>query len=202
MQIKIGGAPFEVEDKVGELIHSQEVRASAAEELAASGTKVLAALESATGHKDVGQAIAALAGLKDKAAQADVLATENTKLKTDLGEVAKAKKATEITALLDAASADGRLTPANRTKLTAADAPSFTQEPEHLKAYLDMLHKVVKTEGDREVKTDDTIVALTDEEKRIAGQQRVSVEHMAVMKAGGPAALRKVLDAEKAAAKK
>ncbi len=201
MKIKIGGAEVEVADEVGELIHSQEVRATAAETMAAQAAPVLAAIESATGHKDVGEAIAALAGLKEKAAQADVLAADKAKLQASLDEVAAAKKKAEVTALLDEASKDGRLTPANREKLTAADAPVFAQEPAHLKAYLDMLPKVAQTKGADPVKADDSVVALTDEEKRVAEGQRVSAEHVAVFKAGGPSALRKLLEAEKAAKK-
>ncbi len=198
-KIKIGGVEFEVEDKVEELVRSQEVRATTAEGLAGQAAPVLAALEGVTGHKDVGQAIAAINGLKDKAAQADVLATENGKLKAELSEVAKAKKAAEITAMLDGAAADGRLTPDIRKKITGENAPAFAQDPVQLKAYLDVLPKVLTTEGTREVKTDDKIVALSDEEKRIATSQRISPEHVAVFKAGGPEALRKLLEAEKAA---
>lgn len=201
MKIKIGGVEFEVEDKVGEILHSQEVRAKAAEEIATQASPVFAALEKITGQKDHGAAIAALAGLKEKADRADVLVTENTKLTAELGEVAKAKKAGEIVALLDAATADGRLTPVNRTKLTAADAPSFAGEPAHLKAYLDMLPKAVKTEGEREVKGDDAVVALTEEDKKVGGRQKIDAQHMAVFKAGGAEALQKLLAAEKAAKK-
>ena len=93
-----------------------------------------AELVAATGAADATSAAATIAGLRAKASRADELQAQITKLEA-------AQRQAEVTALLDEATADGRLTPAKRVELTAADAPGFARDPAALKVFLGCLQK-------------------------------------------------------------
>ncbi len=100
--------------------------------------KMQAELFAVTGKATVGEAMAVVAGLKEKSAQVDVLQAELAKRDAAAAQAAEARKAAEIKALYDEACKDGRLSPAKRAALEAS-GHLFTKTPTDLKAYLDCL---------------------------------------------------------------
>lgn len=153
----------------------------------------------ATGEKTIGDALAKIAGLTEAAKRTDELSAEVAKKTEELAKVATEKTQAEISALLDAASKDGRLTPAHRAELIAPEAPAFARDVAQLKVHLGALPKIVRTvddPGPRAIPTDDSVVSLTDLEKKVAAGQHVDAAHVAIFKAGGSEALDKVLKAE------
>jgi ATP-dependent protease ClpP protease subunit len=150
-----------------------------------ASSKVAVDIMALTGKATVGEAVAHVAGLKEKAARTDELAAE-------LEKVRAAQRQSEITALLDEASKAGRLTPAKRAEFLKADAPQFAKDPTQLKAFLECLGPpvVAKTgEGARPTEEKpDQLPELTEVEKAQALKARVSFEGFQIMKHGGSAA--------------
>ena len=98
-----------------------------------SHVKATTELLAVTGKATVGEAMAMVAGLKETASKVPELTAE-------LAKRDEAKRASDVTALFDAASKDGRLTPAKRKDL---EAQAFAKDPAQLKAFLDCLQPVV-----------------------------------------------------------
>ena len=123
-------------DPVVPTTKSFEERIVALTDRALAAEKVHGELLAITGKATAGEALALVAGLKEKAARADELAVQ-------VGKLAAEKRAREVTALLDEAARDGRLTPAKREELMKADAPALARDPVQLAAFLDCLLPVV-----------------------------------------------------------
>lgn len=145
---------------------SADAAVLAAKAFAATGPeKTLSAVQTATGKATIGEAVAMIAGLKEKASKADELAAQ-------LAKVASEKRAGEIKAMLDEASKDGRLSPAQRAKLTGAERPAFAKDfdtdPAALKSYLDELPKLTGSPAAAPVASGDP--AVTPEVEKIATQ--------------------------------
>ena len=113
-----------------------EARITALTERTEVAEKVQGELLAITGKATAGEALALVAGLKEKAVKADDLAAQLAKFETE-------KRAGQVAALLDTASREGRLTPAKREELMKADAPAFARDPGQLKVFLDCLQPVV-----------------------------------------------------------
>ncbi len=154
-----------------------EARFAALTERAEAAEKVQGELLAITGKASAGEALAMVAGLKEKAAKADELATQ-------LGKLEAEKRAGQVAALLDAASREGRLTPAKREELMKADAPAFARDPAQLKVFLDCLQPVVvpvaapKHEEPKEVFE----AALSTDEKHYAEQLKLDPKKFAEFK--------------------
>lgn len=103
------------------------------------------AMLSATGEADVRSACATIAGLKEKAASAAELQAKFAALEVE-------RKQTEIAKLLDEATADGRLTPAKRARITGEEGEPFNSDPVSLRKYLNLLDKPAPAPREPEVK--------------------------------------------------
>ncbi len=154
-----------------------EARFAALTERAEAAEKIQGELLAITGKATAGEALAMVAGLKEKAARADELATQLTKLETE-------KRAGQVAALLDAASREGRLTPAKREELMKADAPAFARDPAQLKVFLDCLQPVVVPAAapKHEEPKEEPQAALTEDEKHFAEQLKVDPKQVAEFK--------------------
>ena len=139
--------------------------------------KVSAQLLEVTGKATAGEALAMVAGLKEKASKADELAAQ-------LGSLEAEKRASQITALLDGASREGRLTPARREELMKADAPAFARDPAQRKVFLECLQPVVvpASAPKHEEPKADPQAALTEDEKHFAEQLMVDPQKVAEFK--------------------
>lgn len=127
-----------------------------------------------TGETDANKAVAVLSATKEKAARADELTAK-------LSAVEAEQKQAKLTSMLDEATKSGRLTPANREKLSAADAPAFAREPETLATFLSMLPAAVPTVT--APKSDSPAVSLTAEERAVAKQMGLDEKAVAARKA-------------------
>jgi len=139
--------------------------------------KVSAQLLEVTGKATAGEALALVAGLKEKGAKADELAVQIAKFEAE-------KRAGQVTALLDTASREGRLTPAKREELMKADAPAFARDPTQLKVFLDCLQPVVvPAAAPKHVEPkEDPVASLTEDEKHFAEQLKVDPKKIAEFK--------------------
>ena len=143
-------------------------------------------LLAATGKQNVAEALAQVEGLKIKAARADDFQAELVKLGAESAKTAEVRKTEEIKALLDAASKDGRLTPAKRAELEKPEAPAFARDPAQLKAVLEMQPKIVVVAGDPAGATrspvNDAEVVVLDALTRSYGEKlHVDPVHAALM---------------------
>jgi ATP-dependent Clp protease protease subunit len=132
----------------------------------------------AIGKATAGEALAMIAGLKEKAAKADELAGRVAHLEA-------VRRTQQVTALLDAAARDGRLTPAKRVELMKDDAPAFARDPAQLQVFLDCLQPVVvpaaapkHQEPEKEPEP-----VLTEEELHFAEQLKLDPKAIAEFKA-------------------
>jgi len=144
---------------------------------AAAAEKVHAQLLEVTGKATAGEALALVAGIKEKAAKADELAEQLAKFEAE-------KRAGQVVALLDTASREGRLTPARREELMKADAPAFARDLAQLKVFLDCLQPVVvpvAAPKHAEPK-EDPVASLTEDEKHFAEQLKVDPKKIAEFK--------------------
>ena len=139
--------------------------------------KVSAQLLEVTGKATAGEALALVAGLKEKGAKADELAVQIAKFEAE-------KRAGQVTALLDTASREGRLTPAKREEMMKADAPAFARDPTQLKVFLDCLQPVVvPAAAPKHVEPkEDPVASLTEDEKHFAEQLKVDPKKIAEFK--------------------
>jgi ATP-dependent Clp protease protease subunit len=130
------------------------------------------------GKATLGEAMAMVAGLKEKAGRADELAAQLAKLEAE-------KRAGQVAALLDTASREGRLTPAKREELMKADAPAFARDPTQLQVFLDCLQPVVVAVAapKHEEPQKDPVASLTEDEKLFAAQLKVDQTKVAAFKA-------------------
>jgi ATP-dependent protease ClpP protease subunit len=182
-----------------------EAQLAAANTRADTAQKVTAELLALTGKATAAEALAVVAGLKEKAAQADALAAEVTRRGAQLATYAAEKRTAELKALFDEASKDGRLAPAKRKELEAPEAPPFARDPTALRAFLDCLPKIVATidaPTKPAEKPADPSAELTAEERAAAEARHLDLKLVALMKADPTG---KLLDEElkrrKAAAK-
>ena len=179
-----------------------EADAKTIAELKASNESTIKAqtdLLAATGKPTVGEALAALEGLKIQASKASEFQAEIAKRDAEAVKVAEARRAEEIKAMLCAAEKDGRLSPAKRAEWEKPEAPAFARDPVQLAACLDVLKPAVRVEGapgPTPVPTDDNVVTLNADEERAAKAMGITPTKVAIFKAGGAPALRLVLDAE------
>jgi ATP-dependent Clp protease protease subunit len=137
-----------------------------------------AELLGATGKASVGEAVAMVAGLKEKAMKADELAGYVAKLEAE-------KRAAEVKDLLDGASQDGRLTPAKREELMKADAPAFARDPMQLQVFLDCLQPVVvPAAAPKHLEpAKEPVAVLTEDEQHFAEQLKLEPKAVAEYKA-------------------
>ena len=151
-----------------------EARISALTERAEVAEKVHGELLAITGKATAGEALALVAGLKEKAAKVDELATRLAKLEAE-------RCAGQVAALLDTASREGRLTPAKREELMRADAPAFARDPAQLKVFLDCLQPVVVAAAAPRHEEPKTALeeSLTEDEKHFAEQLKVDPKKVA-----------------------
>lgn len=127
----------------------------------------LAALLTATGKPTVGEAVGAIDGLKAEAGKVVAL---NTKL----AAIEKATTDAKATALIEAATKDGRLPPA---KLEGAKKLYADYGLPALEASMGMLTPVVAVASAGEkVPGETTTITATDEQKKIAAQLGVPIE--------------------------
>jgi ATP-dependent Clp protease protease subunit len=131
----------------------------------------------ATGKANAGEALAMIAGLKEKAAKADELAGRVAHLEA-------VRRTQQVTALLDAASRDGRLTPAKRVELMKDDAPAFARDPAQLQVFLDCLQPVVVPAAapKHQEPVKDPEPVLTEDEKHFAEQLKLDPKAIAEFK--------------------
>jgi ATP-dependent Clp protease protease subunit len=154
-----------------------EARFAALTERAEAAEKIQGELLAITGKATAGEALALVAGLKEKASKADELAAQLSALEAE-------KRMGQVAALLDAASREGRLTPAKREELMKADAPAFARDPAQLKVFLDCLQPVVvpvaapKHEEPKAAPE----AALTEDEKHFAEQLKLDPAKVAAAK--------------------
>jgi ATP-dependent Clp protease protease subunit len=145
---------------------------------AETAEKGQAELLSAIGKATAGEALAMIAGLKEKAAKADELAGRVAHLEA-------VRRTQQVTALLDAAARDGRLTPAKRAELMKDDAPAFARDPAQLQVFLDCLQPVVvpaaAPKHQEPVKEPEPV--LTEDEKHFAEQLKLDPKAIAEFKA-------------------
>jgi ATP-dependent Clp protease protease subunit len=134
-------------------------------------------LLAATGKANAGEALAMIAGLKEKAVKADELAGRVAHLEA-------VRRTQQVTALLDAAARDGRLTPAKRLELMRDDAPAFARDPAQLQVFLDCLQPVVvpaaAPKHQEPVKEPEPV--LTADEKHFAEQLKLDPKAIAEFK--------------------
>jgi ATP-dependent Clp protease protease subunit len=154
-----------------------EARFAALTERAEAAEKIQGELLAITGKATAGEALALVAGLKEKATKADELARQLAGFEAE-------KRASQVAALLDAASREGRLTPAKREELMKADAPAFARDPAQLKVFLDCLQPVVVPAAapKHEEPKEDPQAALTEDEKHFAEQLKVDPKKVAELK--------------------
>jgi ATP-dependent Clp protease protease subunit len=145
---------------------------------AETAEKAQVELLAATGKANAGEAMAMIAGLKEKAAKADELAGRVAHLEA-------VRRSQQVTALLDAAARDGRLTPAKRVELMKDDAPAFARDPAQLQVFLDCLQPVVvpaaAPKHQEPVKEPEPV--LTEEELHFAEQLKLDPKAIAEFKA-------------------
>jgi hypothetical protein len=156
-----------------------EARFTALIERAEAAEKVQGELLAVTGKASAGEALAMIAGLKERVAKADELAVRLAKLEAE-------KRAAEVTAMLDTAAREGRLTPAKREELMKVDGPAFARDPLQLKAFLDCLPAVVVPAAapkHQEPKTDPA-ASLTEDEKHFAEQMKLDPQRVTAFKTG------------------
>lgn len=157
--LRIDGKDYQVEDQVAD--HCQRSAKLSAE--------MLSALEADTHDK----ALATVAGLKAKAEAADKAVAELAKIQA---EQVTAKR----TALLDEATKDGRLTPAKRAELLAAEGPlAWSRDATALETCLSLLPKPAPEP--REPKAPAS-ASLTSEEEEVAKQMGISPEALKASK--------------------
>jgi len=154
-----------------------EARFTALTERAEAAEKIHGELLAITGKATAGEALALVAGLKEKAVKADDLAAQLAKLEAE-------KRAGQVAELLDTASREGRLTPAKREELMKADAPAFARDPTQLKVFLDCLQPVVVPVAapKHAEPTQDPEASLTEDEKHFAEQLKVDPKKIAAFK--------------------
>jgi ATP-dependent Clp protease protease subunit len=187
------------EQAVAQLAHAKE-KDMGAEDLKAINDK-LAALTAqveagkgvtseflaATGKPTTAEALAVVAGLKERAAKADELAVELAKRDAQLATIATERKAADIKALFEEATKDGRLAPAKRAELEKPEAPAFAKDPVSLRAFLECLPKAVVTVETLPGKTEDApgasaVAQLTDLERQAAEARGLDTTMVALMK--------------------
>lgn len=152
--IRIDGKDYQVEDPVAERLLQTSKRAEAAE-------KASSDLHTAIGVDTHEKALGTIAGLKAKAEQADKATAELAKLQAE-------QVAAKRLSLLDEATKDGRITPAKRAELLAAEGPlSWAKDVSALEGCLSMFPKPAP--DPREPKSP-TAAALTSEEEQVARQ--------------------------------
>ena len=154
-----------------------EARFTALTERAEAAEKIQGELLAITGKATAGEALALVAGLKEKAAKADELTVQLAKFEAE-------KRAAQVAALLDTASREGRLPPAKREELMKADAPAFARDPTQLKVFLDCLQPVVvpASAPKHEEPKEDPEASLTEDEKHFAEQLKVDPKKIAEYK--------------------
>jgi len=154
-----------------------EARFTALTERAEAAEKIHGELLAITGKATAGEALALVAGLKEKALKADDLAAQLAKFEAE-------KRAGQVAALLDTASREGRLTPAKREELMKADAPAFARDPGQLKVFLDCLQPVVVPAAapKHEEPKDAPEASLTEDEKHFAAQLKLDPAKVAAFK--------------------
>ena len=153
-------------------IATQTARADTAEGAKSAAEKPVLELLAVTGQKTAGEALAVVAGLKEKAAQVDTLKAELAKRDAEAAKAAEAKKVEDVKALFDGACKEGKLTPAKRAELEKPEAPAFAKDPVALKAFLDCLSPIVATvehpvAEERPVAKPPPTVTLTEEDKKL-----------------------------------
>jgi len=155
-----------------------EARFTALTERAEAAEKVQGELLAVTGKATAGEALAMVAGLKERVAKADELVVRLAKLEAE-------KRAAQITTLLNTAAREGRLTPAKREELMKADGPAFARDPLQLKAFLDCLPAVVvpASAPKHQEPTQDPQAGLTEEEKQFAAQLKLDPSKVVAFKA-------------------
>jgi ATP-dependent Clp protease protease subunit len=135
---------------------------------------------------DTGSLLAKVAGWKAKAQLADELTAQ-------AAVAVEEKRAAEIVSKLDAAQKDGRLSPANRAKLVAKDAPPFAKDPAQLSIYLSMLTPAVVTVasgGTKPVaKEPPPGSEVSESESDYARQMGLDLAAVAIFKVEGPEGL-------------
>jgi ATP-dependent Clp protease protease subunit len=135
---------------------------------------------------DTGSLLAKVEGWKVKAKLADELTAQ-------AAVAVEEKRAAEIVSKLDAAQKDGRLSPANRAKLVAQDAPPFAKDPAQLSIYLSMLTPVVVTVssgGTKPVaKEPPPGSEVSESESDYARQMGLDLAAVAIFKVEGPEGL-------------
>ena len=154
-----------------------EARFAALTERAEAAEKIHGELLAITGKATAGEALALVAGLKEKAAKADEFAAQLAKFEAE-------KRAGQVAALLDTASREGRLTPAKREELMKADAPAFARDPAQLEVFLDCLQPVVVPAAapKHAEPKEDPQASLTEDEKHFAEQLKVDPKKVATFK--------------------
>lgn len=145
---------------------------------AETAEKAQAELLAATGKTTAGEALAMVAGLKEKAAKSDELAGKVAHLEA-------VRRTRRITALLDGAGRDGRLSPAKRNELMGPDAPAFARDPTQLQVFLDCLQPVVVPAAapKHQEPPKEPEPALTDDEKHFSEQLKLDPKAVAEFKA-------------------
>lgn len=129
--LRIDGKDYQVEDPVADYVQQAAKRAEAAE----ASDKASIELRTALGVDSHEKALGTIVGLKAKAEQADKARAELEKLQA---EQLLAKR----TGLLDAATRDGRITPAKRAELLAAEGSfSWAKDVAALEGCLSMFPK-------------------------------------------------------------
>ena len=154
-----------------------EARITALTERTEIAEKVQGELLAITGKATAGEALALVAGLKEKAVKADDLAAQLVKFEAE-------RRAGQVAELLDTASREGRLTPAKREELMKADAPAFARDPTQLKVFLDCLQPVVVPVAapKHAEPAQDPEASLTEDEKHFAEQLKVDPKKIAAFK--------------------
>lgn len=160
----------------------------------------LAEIMTKLGASTAVEAAAVVEGLKTRAAMVDSLREDVERLKADKAADLEIKRKSEIKALLDGAEKDGRLPPSKRAELEKPEVEAFAKDPESLKRFLDILPKQVRMDGapgPRPIPDGSEVATLSPEDERLAASMRLDREQLAVLKAGGPDALRAMLEAKK-----
>lgn len=152
----------------------------------------------ATGKTTTAEALAVVAGLKEKASKVDELASELAKRDAQIAAHAAEKKGADIKALFDEATKDGRLAPAKRAEFERPEAPAFARDPVSLRAFLECLPKAVVRVETLPGKTEDApgasgTVELTEAERQAAEARGLDTKLVALMKTDPTG---KLLDAE------
>jgi ATP-dependent Clp protease protease subunit len=177
-QMSIESTSIPAESVVALNAKAVEAQVAALTLRAETAEKAQVELLAATGKANAGEALAMIAGLKEKAAKADELAGRVAHLEA-------VRRTQQVTALLDAAARDGRLTPAKRVELMKDDAPAFARDPAQLQVFLDCLQPVVvpaaAPKHQEPVKEPEPV--LTADEKHFAEQLKLDPKAIAEFKA-------------------